>query len=106
MLAAYLLAQLEVRDKIQAKRQEIWEYYQEKLADWAKQQGIQIPFIPDYCEQTYHMFYLLLPSLEVRQKLIAHLRAKGIPECISLLTPEFIGHGPKVWRQGRRLPCD
>jgi dTDP-4-amino-4,6-dideoxygalactose transaminase len=34
--------------------------------------------VPAYCEQSYHMFYLLLPSLESRQALISHLKAQGI----------------------------
>ena len=31
-----------------------------------------------HCEQAYHMFYILLPSLEARQGLIAHLKTRGI----------------------------
>jgi dTDP-4-amino-4,6-dideoxygalactose transaminase len=34
--------------------------------------------VPEDCEQAYHMFYLLTPSLECRQALIAHLKAQGI----------------------------
>jgi dTDP-4-amino-4,6-dideoxygalactose transaminase len=78
MLAAFLLAQLEGREQIQAKRRRIWEYYAKHLADWAARHSVQIPVIPQHCEQAYHMFYMLLPSLEVRQRLIAHLKAQGI----------------------------
>ena len=31
-----------------------------------------------HCEQAYHLFYLILPSLEHRQAFIAHLRKRGI----------------------------
>jgi dTDP-4-amino-4,6-dideoxygalactose transaminase len=78
MLAAFLLAQLEARETIQAKRRRIWERYDQGLRDWAQSYGVQLPCIPAYCEQAYHMFYLLLPSLEVRQALIAHLKAHDI----------------------------
>ncbi len=78
ILAAFLYAQLEARDKIQTKRQQIWEYYYANLYDWSQEQGIQLPIVPEYCDQAYHMFYLLLPSLEQRQGLIAHLRKQGI----------------------------
>lgn len=78
MLAAYLYAQLEVQEQIQAKRQEIWEYYHKHLQDWAEKHGIRFPTVPDHCEQAYHMFYLLMPSLEKRQALIAHLKAQNI----------------------------
>ena len=78
MLAAFLYAQLECREQIQAKRRKIWEYYESHLQDWAKNQGVRLPIVPAHCEQPYHMFYLLLPSLEQRQALIAHLRAQSI----------------------------
>jgi dTDP-4-amino-4,6-dideoxygalactose transaminase len=78
MLAAYLYAQLEVHEKIQAKRQQVWEYYHEHLQDWAQENGIRFPIVPDHCDQAFHMFYLLLPSLEKRQALIAHLKAQDI----------------------------
>ncbi len=78
ILAAFLCAQLEERERIQARRREIWEYYQSNLADWARACDVQLPFVPAHCEQPYHLFYLLLPSFEHRQALIAHLKAKGI----------------------------
>jgi dTDP-4-amino-4,6-dideoxygalactose transaminase len=78
ILAAFLYAQLEAREEIQAKRRRIWEYYREHLQDWAQDKGIQLPTVPLYCEQPYHLFYLLLPSLEQRQALIDHLKARRI----------------------------
>ncbi|RIK39249.1 MAG: dTDP-4-amino-4,6-dideoxygalactose transaminase [Chloroflexi bacterium] len=78
LLAAFLYAQLEARDQIQAKRQQIWAYYRIHLQDWASAHGVGLPVVPDHCEQSYHMFYLLLPSLADRQALIDHLKARGI----------------------------
>jgi dTDP-4-amino-4,6-dideoxygalactose transaminase len=78
ILAAFLYAQLEARMTIQSKRKAVWEYYDEHLRNWASNSGTQLPFVPEPCEQSYHMYYLVLPSLELRQALIAHLRARGI----------------------------
>ncbi|HYM09480.1 MAG TPA: dTDP-4-amino-4,6-dideoxygalactose transaminase [Bryobacterales bacterium] len=78
LLAAFLLAQLEARAEIQRRRQEIWMYYCDNLHDWAARHGVRLPVVPPHCEQPYHMFYLLLPSLEARQALIAFLKARGI----------------------------
>jgi len=78
ILAAYLLAQLEARDQIQAQRKRIWEFYAAHLAAWAENCNVRLPVIPAYCEQPYHMFYVLLPSFEERQALIDHLKARGI----------------------------
>lgn len=78
MLAAFLFAQLEARDQIQAMRQRAWEYYAAQLGGWAAEHGVQLPTIPAYCEQPYHMFAMLLPSHAQRQALIAYLKARGI----------------------------
>jgi dTDP-4-amino-4,6-dideoxygalactose transaminase len=78
ILAAFLFAQLEARQEIQKKRRRIWESYQRHLAQWAVENGVRLPVVPAECEQAYHMFYMLLPSLEFRQSLISHLKAQGI----------------------------
>jgi dTDP-4-amino-4,6-dideoxygalactose transaminase len=78
ILAAFLYAQLEAREQIQSKRQRIWSYYYENLQGWAQKHAVQLPSVPTECEQPYHMFYMLMPSLEQRQALIAHLKAHGI----------------------------
>ena len=78
ILAAFLYAQLEVRELIQSRRNRIWEYYYAELKDWASNYGGQLPFVPAHCEQPYHMFHLLLGSLEKRQALIRHLSSSGV----------------------------
>lgn len=78
ILAAFLYAQLEAREQIQNQRRRVWEYYYTHLQDWARAQGVRLPIVPKHCEQPYHMFYLLLPSLKQRQALIAHLKEHGI----------------------------
>jgi dTDP-4-amino-4,6-dideoxygalactose transaminase len=78
VLAAFLFAQLEVWQSIQTRRRQIWERYAVELSDWARISGVRLPIVPQHCEQSYHMFYLLLPSLMARQALIAHLAAHGI----------------------------
>ncbi len=78
ILAAFLYAQLENREKIQSHRRKVWEIYQADLKDWAARHEVGLPHIPAHCDQAYHMFYMLLPTLELRQGLIAHLRQRGI----------------------------
>lgn len=78
ILAAYLFAQLEAREQIQARRGQIWHAYDECLSIWASARGVGLPSVPDHCEQAYHMYYLLLPSLDERQRLIDHLKTRGI----------------------------
>ncbi|MGE0707696.1 MAG: dTDP-4-amino-4,6-dideoxygalactose transaminase [Planctomycetota bacterium] len=78
VLAAILLAQLEARDRIQASRAAVWTRYQEGLAPWAEALGVRQPIVPSGVEQSYHLYYLLLPTPEQRTRLLAHLRARGI----------------------------
>jgi TDP-4-keto-6-deoxy-D-glucose transaminase len=78
LLAAFLRAQLEHRDQIQSARQRLWENYMRELSGWATDNGVRLPTIPPECEQSYHMFYLILPSLGSRQALISHLSQREI----------------------------
>jgi dTDP-4-amino-4,6-dideoxygalactose transaminase len=78
LLAAFLYAQLEAREKIQEKRRRVWNRYYESLADWAQSNDVRLPVVPPECEQAYHMFYLLLPSVAHRDSLILDLKAQSI----------------------------
>jgi dTDP-4-amino-4,6-dideoxygalactose transaminase len=78
LLAAFLFAQLEARQRIQTRRRQLWERYYEDLERWAMEHGVRLPVVPAQCEQAYHMFYLLLPSLEDRRDFIEHLKSRSI----------------------------
>lgn len=78
LLAAFLLAQLEQRDAIQAVRARIWNCYNDELSAWAERSGVSLPAVPAYSTQSYHMFYLLMPSLEDRTRFIAELASQGV----------------------------
>jgi dTDP-4-amino-4,6-dideoxygalactose transaminase len=78
LLAAFLLAQLEAREQIQEQRCRIWNRYQQRLPAWAEEHRVTLPTVPRECEQAYHMYYLLMPSLGARQRLIEHLKAQSI----------------------------
>jgi dTDP-4-amino-4,6-dideoxygalactose transaminase len=78
ILAAFLYAQLENREAIQGTRRRIWNFYADHLSRWAREAGALLPKVPAHCEQPYHMFYMLMPTLEARDALIAHLKRHGI----------------------------
>ena len=77
ILAAFLFAQLEKRDNIQVKRKMIWETYYSELKKWADENNVCLPFIPNYCEQSYHLFYLLFDSEIIRNRFLAYMRRNG-----------------------------
>ena len=103
ILAAFLTAQLEEREQIQSRRQQIWEIYYKELSAWAEENHVQMPFVPAHCEQTYHMFYLLFPSLEKRQAAIAHLKERGIQAVFHYLPLHLSPMGEKYG--GREGDC-
>ncbi len=78
ILAAFLYGQLEQRQRIQAHRQALWQTYAMALKDWAVEHGVRLPLVPPHVEQSYHMFYMLLPDLDTRQRFIRYLRERGI----------------------------
>jgi dTDP-4-amino-4,6-dideoxygalactose transaminase len=78
ILAAFLWAQLEGREALQSRRARIWNRYREELAEWCEENGTTMPVVPAHCEQPWHAFYLILPSLRARQALIEHLKERGI----------------------------
>ena len=76
--AAFLYAQFEALETIQARRSKIWEFYRSRLADLEAAGDLLLPKVPDYATNNWHMFYLVCPSLDVRTRLIERLRAKGV----------------------------
>ncbi len=78
VIAAFLWAQLESMDEIQAKRKALWERYGQNLLPLAREGRFQLPDLPDYATNNAHMFYLVCPSLEDRTALIERLKAQGM----------------------------
>jgi dTDP-4-amino-4,6-dideoxygalactose transaminase len=104
--AAFLWAQLENIDDIQAKRKALWNRYYERLQPLAEQGRFTLPDMPDYATNNAHMFYLVLPSLEARTALINWFKAHevlAVFHYLSLHSSEFYKHK----HDGRQLPeCD
>ena len=78
ILSAILYSHFEEADKIQSTRRHIWETYYERLKAWAAENNVRLPYIPDHCEQSYHIFYLLFPNLEKRQAFIHFMKENDI----------------------------
>ena len=104
--AAFLWAQLENIEDIQAKRKTLWNTYWERLKPLAEKRCFSMPDIPDYATNNAHMFYLVLPDLEMRTAFIKYLKDNGVGAVfhyLSLHSSEFY----KSRHDGRQLPeCD
>jgi len=78
LLAALLLAQLQHVDEITAERKRVYEHYLAELQPLAERGLMSLPTIPRDCRSNYHMFYVIVQSLETRSQLIEHLKGNGI----------------------------
>ena len=78
IIAAFLYAQLENIDDIQAKRKAIWDIYYENLQPFVDDSNFKIFDKPNYATINAHMFFLTCHSPEDRGKLIKYLRKRDI----------------------------
>ena len=77
LIASFLLGQLEAADAIRADRLASWTAYDEALRPFGNR-GIGTPTIPAHCRHNGHLYYVILPSADVREALIGRMREDGI----------------------------
>ncbi len=75
--AAVLDAQLAAFDSIQSARFGVWNAYREELGDWAVANGVALMDPPGGVHAA-HVFWLLLPTPERRDEVLANMRAEGV----------------------------
>lgn len=113
MNAAYLYAQLEMADKINDARLNIWDRYYEGLKELEESGKIELPYIPEGCVHNAHMFYIKAKDLEERTELISFLKENGIL-CVFHYIPlhsapaglkfgEFFGEDEYTTKESERL---
>lgn len=106
VVAAFLWAQLESLDDIQARRKLLWNKYYELLNPLANQGRFSLPDIPDYATNNAHMFYLVCNNLSERTALIKKLKVNDVLAVFHYLSL----HSSEYYRNkhdGRQLPeCD
>lgn len=75
--AAILDAQLDEFENIQARRHRIWDSYRAELADWADSSRVELMTPPEGAHAA-HVFYLLMPTSELRDEALKYLRAHDV----------------------------
>ena len=78
ILAAFLAAQIEEADTINARRLALWNRYHEAFAPLEAAGRLRRPIVPAHCTHNAHMYYLLLDDLDARTQFIASLKANDI----------------------------
>ncbi len=104
--SAFLWAQLESLNDIQAKRKMLWDEYYKNLKPLADKGYFKLPDMPDYATNNAHMFYLVCNNLEERSALIAKLKGDKIGAVFHYLSLHTSPYYEKK-HDGRNLPnCD
>lgn len=78
MNAAYLWAQLEMAEEINAHRLELWAQYYDELLPLQEKGLLELPYVPEDCVHNAHMFYIKTKDLAERTALISFLKENGI----------------------------
>ena len=96
ILSSLLYSQLVCSKLIQEQRQLLWENYFNKLESWADNNKVRLPVVPKYCDQSYHMFYMLFPSYKSRNAFIEHLANYSITATFHYLPLDTSLMGAKI----------
>ncbi|MEL7601204.1 MAG: dTDP-4-amino-4,6-dideoxygalactose transaminase [Proteiniphilum sp.] len=102
VVAAFLWAQLEDLDKIQARRKEIWEEYFQSFSTISSSQ-INLPKIPSHATNNGHMFYVVCKNAKIRSHLISGLKKHDILSVFHYLSLHKSKYYSKK-HDGRNLP--
>lgn len=100
-VAAFLWAQLEEMDTIQARRKTIWNIYNESLQGISK---LSLPLLPDYATNNAHAFYAVCSTPAERTELIAYLKENGIYAVFHYLSLHKSTFAEKHHWDGASLP--
>ena len=78
LTAAFLLAQLEAAEGIISARLAVWHRYHKSFAELEAREALRRPVVPAECEPNGHIYYLIMPSNELRDAMIAQLASLGV----------------------------
>lgn len=97
LVAAYLHGQLERFDAIQQDRMRTWTGYA-RAFDGLQSLGFGLPQCPAHCSHNGHIFYLIAPTADLRDALIAAMKADGIDTPFHYVPLHDAPFGRKVGR--------
>ncbi|AUG99024.1 dTDP-4-amino-4,6-dideoxygalactose transaminase [Pectobacteriaceae bacterium CE70] len=76
--AAYLWGQLEAVKRINDRRLQLWQNYEQAFKPLAAAGRLELPYIPADCEHNAHMFYIKLRDAAERTAFINHMKEAEI----------------------------
>jgi dTDP-4-amino-4,6-dideoxygalactose transaminase len=100
VLAAMLDAQLDKLDEIQSRRARVASRYRAELGPWAQAHGTRLPPVDEARRGNDHLFYLLLPDEETRDRCLTGLRARGVMAAFHYVPLHSSPHGRRLGAAG------
>ena len=95
--AAFLKAQFDQAEAILADRMKVWDAYHEALAPLEDRGLLRRPTAPSECRHNAHLYYVLLPTREARDRFIGALGRQGVTSVFHYVplhdSPAGLRHG-------------
>jgi dTDP-4-amino-4,6-dideoxygalactose transaminase len=78
LIAAFLWAQLEKGDTITQSRLDVWDYYHAAFQSLEANEHMRRPVVPPECGHNAHMYYVIMPTHELRDAAMEELKNLNI----------------------------
>jgi dTDP-4-amino-4,6-dideoxygalactose transaminase len=78
IIAAFLWGQLGIAEGIVKRRMRLWQAYHRAFEDLEKRGKVRRPVVPAHCRYNAHLYYLLLPTRQKRDRFIREMGRRGI----------------------------
>jgi dTDP-4-amino-4,6-dideoxygalactose transaminase len=101
---AFLWAQLEHASAITAERRAIWGRYHDAFGALEAEGLLRRPIVPAGCLHSGHLFYLLMPNGETRDRMLEALARKGVHAVFHYLPLHSSPAGRRLGRLGGAVP--
>jgi dTDP-4-amino-4,6-dideoxygalactose transaminase len=102
--AAFLWAQLEQLEVIAERRRQIFDRYNERFESLEQRGLLRRPRTPEYCKSNHHIYYIILPTEDIRDRLMALLKSEGILSVFHYIPLHSSPAGAKHGRAHGELP--
>jgi dTDP-4-amino-4,6-dideoxygalactose transaminase len=104
IISAFLAAQFEDADAITSRRMGLWERYHAWASPLENEGLLRRPVIPAHCTHNAHLYYLLLPTLDVRTHFIEALKERDIGAVFHYIPLHSSPAGRRYGRAHGELP--
>jgi dTDP-4-amino-4,6-dideoxygalactose transaminase len=102
--AAFLWGQLEQVEEITSARHAIWRRYHEAFEPLERAGFVRRPTVPESCEHSAHLYYLLVPRPEMRDHVISALAERGVQATFHYVPLHSSPGGRRLGRAPGPLP--